>query len=80
MSPAEIKAYLADPSKGQRFLGTAVHRATEASLQKQFPGRFDYNSTRAFDFIDKATGQAVELTVEHQITIVVFPNLAVVRY
>ena len=64
MSPKEINAYLADPSKGQRFMGTAVHRATEASLQKLHPGRFNYNATRPYDFIDKVTGQAIELTTK----------------
>ncbi|WP_235576790.1 RHS repeat-associated core domain-containing protein [Pseudoalteromonas sp. P1-9] len=64
MSPKEIKAYLADPDNGSRFIGHAVHRGTEATLQKMHPGRFDYNATRAFDFLDKATGQAIELTTK----------------
>jgi RHS repeat-associated protein len=64
MSPREIKAYLADPENGSRFLGHAVHRATESALQKLHPGRFDYNATRAFDFLDKSTGQAIELTTK----------------
>jgi hypothetical protein len=64
MSPKEIKAYLADPAKGARFIGHAVHRATEKVLQKMHPGRFDYNATRPFDFLDKVTGQAIELTTK----------------
>jgi hypothetical protein len=57
MSDKEINAYLADP-----LIGHAVHRATASTLQRLYPGRFDYNATRKFDFIDKKYGQAVELT------------------
>ena len=64
MTPKEIRAYLADPANGQRFVGHATHRATDATLQKMHPGRFDYNPTRDFDFTDKFTGQAIELTTQ----------------
>ena len=43
-------------------MGTAVHRATAQALEVSHPGRFNYNATRAFDFIDMSTGQAIELT------------------
>jgi hypothetical protein len=64
MSPKEIKAYLADPSVASMITGHAVHRATDAVLQRMHPGRFDYNATRAFDFLDRSTGQAIELTTK----------------
>ena len=64
MSPKEIKAYLADPSVASMIIGHAVHRATDAVLQRMHPGRFDYNATRAFDFLDRSTGQAIELTTK----------------
>jgi len=62
LSPKESAAYLANPARGTRFLGTAVHRATAQGLNRAHPGRFDYNATRSFDFLDKSTGQSLELT------------------
>lgn len=64
MSPKEIRAYLASPENGSRFIGHAVHRATAAGLERIYPARFDYNATRSIDFIDKDTGEMVELTTE----------------
>ncbi len=66
LSPAERRAYLADPAKGQRFLGTAVHLEMRNLLNKAYPNRFDYSSTRKFDFVDKKTGETLELTTTKQ--------------
>ncbi|MFO1388035.1 hypothetical protein [Cellvibrio sp.] len=35
-------------------------------MEAAFPGRFDYNATRKFDFIDKFTGEIIELTTTKQ--------------
>lgn len=43
-----------------------MHRETERLLEAAFPGRFDYNATRKFDFIDKFTGEIIELTTTKQ--------------
>ena len=62
MKRGELRAYMADPSKGSRYIGHAVHRATDAELRALYGSRFQYDATRAFDFLDRATGQAIELT------------------
>ena len=62
MSPKERAAYLADSENGSRFIGHAVHRATADVLEQTYPGRFDYNATRKFDFLDYDSGQMIELT------------------
>jgi hypothetical protein len=55
LRPGEQAAYLADPTKGSRFLGTAVHRATAIELDSLYPDRFLYR-VRGPDFVDKTTG------------------------
>ncbi len=61
LSDAEQLAYLANPERGSRFLGQAVHRGTAAQLERIHPGRFQY-STRGPDFVDTVTGELIELT------------------
>jgi hypothetical protein len=61
MSPREQAAYLADPSNGSRFLGQAVHNATADSLQQQYGSRFLYSRVGP-DFLDRDTGEIIELT------------------
>jgi len=57
----EREAYLANPAKGSRFTGTAIHRATREALEESHPGRFQYRA-RGPDFLDTATGREIELT------------------
>ncbi|MFC4701487.1 RHS repeat-associated core domain-containing protein [Glaciecola siphonariae] len=64
LSDKEVNAYLANPEKGSMFIGHAVHRATNGTLQRLYPNRFNYNATRKFDFIDMKHGQAIELTTK----------------
>jgi len=45
-----------------RFLGQAVHNATAQALEALYPGRFLYSRVGP-DFIDRATGQIIELTI-----------------
>jgi hypothetical protein len=66
MTPGQYAAYSANPAAGSRFLGTAVHNATNASLQNAYPGRFIYN-TIGPDFLDTTTGQFVDLTTPGQV-------------
>jgi hypothetical protein len=47
-------------------IGTAVHRATDSALGELFPGRFEYYANRGMDFVDKTTGELVELTTRAQ--------------
>jgi RHS repeat-associated protein len=61
LTPRETTAYLSNTAGGSRFLGQAVHRATDQSLQATNPGRFIY-STRGPDFVDTLTGEIIELT------------------
>lgn len=61
MSVAERNAYLANPAAGSRFLGQAVHNATDKSLQFLYPNRFVYSRIGP-DFLDNATGEMIELT------------------
>jgi hypothetical protein len=65
LSKPEWKAYLKNPAKGARFLGTAVHRATAEALETLFPGRFNYNRMGP-DFFDNVTGHFIELTTKAQ--------------
>jgi hypothetical protein len=66
LSRAQCRAYAADPAKGSRFLGTAVHEATDAVLQAQYGTRFLYRRAGA-DFIDTMTGEVIELTTAGQV-------------
>lgn len=66
LSRAEQAAFEGDPSRGSRFLGQAVHRATTTALRAEFPGRFIYQ-THGPDFIDTATGEVLELTTPGQV-------------
>ncbi len=66
LTDKELVAYLANPDKGKRFLGTAIHREVRDLLEKAYPGKFNYNSTRSFDFVDKKTGETLELTTTKQ--------------
>jgi hypothetical protein len=61
MTEGERAAYVANPAKGSRFVGTAVHRATRDALAERFPGRFQYR-TRGPDFLNRLTGREIELT------------------
>jgi hypothetical protein len=71
LTPAEQAALARAPNLGSRFLGQAVHRATDAALSADYPGRFVY-STRGVDFYDTTTGAMIELTTPGQ----VFSHLA----
>lgn len=66
MSDAQQAAFDANPAAGSRFLGTAVHNATNEALQEAFPGRFIYQ-TAGPDFIDTTTGEMIELTTPGQV-------------
>jgi hypothetical protein len=66
MSPGEEAAYLMNEAEGSRFLGQAVHNATERSLNQLHPGRFIYSRTGP-DFVDTVTGEIVELTTRSAI-------------
>ncbi|WP_343820754.1 hypothetical protein ISN75_05515 [Dyella marensis] len=61
MSEAEKRAFLANPAAGSRFLGQAVHNATDLGLREQYPGRFIYSRIGP-DFLDTTTGNLIELT------------------
>ena len=61
MTVAERNAYLANPAAGSRFLGQAVHNATDLGLREQYPGRFIYSRIGP-DFLDTVTGEMIELT------------------
>ena len=62
MTSGERIAYRRDPAKGARYIGHAVHRATNARLRTLFRGRFEYNPTRGPDLEDLRTGRRIELT------------------
>jgi hypothetical protein len=66
LSRAEQKAYLANPARGSRFLGQAVHRATAGELERQYPGRFTHH-LKGPDFVDGQTGHVIELTTPNQV-------------
>jgi hypothetical protein len=66
LKEGQWNAYIKDPAAGSRFLGTAVHKATAAMLEKIFPGRFRYNNIGP-DFFDTLTGKFIELTTPGQI-------------
>ena len=65
LSPREIAAFDANPEAGSRYLGQAVHRATRDALAQEFPDRFWYRN-RGIDFVDKWTGEMIELTTPGQ--------------
>ena len=65
LSDAE-QALLASPGMRKMVIGTAVHRATDAMLGAMYPGRFTYFANRGMDFLDKTTGELVELTTRAQ--------------
>ena len=58
LSDAEIAAYRANPTRGSRFLGKAVHELTAEELE---PKGFTY-FRKGIDFVDNTTGTQVELT------------------
>jgi len=66
MSKGEARAFQRSAEDGARFLGQAVHRATARALKKEFPGRFEYY-TRGPDFLDRLTGEMIELTTPGQV-------------
>ena len=47
-------------------MGQAVHTATAADLNVQFPGRFEYSRIGP-DFLHLPTGQLIELTTPGQV-------------
>jgi RHS repeat-associated protein len=67
MSPAEYRAYMRNPARNSRFLGTAVHRATATELERLYPGRFAYNLVGP-DFYDAIAGESIELTTPGQVS------------
>jgi hypothetical protein len=66
MSQAQWAAYAKNPAAGSRFLGNAVHDATNAALKLAYGNRFQYNRIGP-DFLDTLTGQLIELTTQGQI-------------
>jgi hypothetical protein len=66
LSDAEQAAYDVNPARGSRFLGQAVHRATDAALQREFGDRFLYQ-TLGPDFVGTGTGEMLELTTPGQV-------------
>jgi hypothetical protein len=66
LSPRQWAAYSVNPANGSRFLGSAVHEATAATLRQLYPGRFLYNRVGP-DFIDTMTGEVLELTTPGQV-------------
>jgi hypothetical protein len=66
LSEKQLEAYLRNPAAGSRFLGTAVHKATAEALKMQYPSRFTYNLIGP-DFLDKTTGELIELTTQRQV-------------
>ena len=65
MSANQLRAYLANPASGSRFLGTAVHKATARLLEIRYPNRFIYRIVGP-DFLDTTTGKFIELTTPRQ--------------
>jgi RHS repeat-associated protein len=66
LSAAERAAMTENPGLGNAFLGQAVHRNTASALEEAFPGRFWYR-TRGPDFVDRWTGEMLELTTPGQV-------------
>lgn len=66
MSEKEMDRYLSNPSMGSRFRGSAIHRATDEALGKNYPGRFIYHPSSGPDYFDTLTGEFVEMTTEKQ--------------
>jgi RHS repeat-associated protein len=62
LSQSELALVLGGSRTSSLFLGTAVHRATAASLQARYPGQYIYFPNGKFDFLHTPTGQALELT------------------
>jgi hypothetical protein len=65
MSENQLRAYLANPAGGSRFLGTAVHNATAQVLRVRYAGRFLYGLIGP-DFLETTTGKSIELTTPRQ--------------
>jgi hypothetical protein len=65
ISASQLRAYLANPAAGSRFLGTAVHNATARVLEMRYTGRFIYKVIGP-DFLDTTTGKFIELTTPRQ--------------
>jgi hypothetical protein len=65
ISANQLRAYLANPATGSRFLGTAVHNATARVLEMRYTGRFIYKVIGP-DFLDTTTGKFIELTTPRQ--------------
>jgi RHS repeat-associated protein len=64
----EQAALRAKPFLKRAFLGTAVHRATNAALRNTFRNnRFRYNANRGPDFLDTQSGSFIELTTPRQV-------------
>jgi hypothetical protein len=66
LSNPEQAAYLANPAMRSVFAGQAIHRGTFQALESQFPKRFQY-FTKGPDFLDKSTGELIELTTPGQV-------------
>ena len=66
MTRGERTAFNRAPTEGSRFLGQAVHRATNQTLEGEYNMRFLYR-TRGPDFIDTMTGEQIELTTPEQV-------------
>jgi hypothetical protein len=68
LSNAERDAMARKPFLKRAFLGTAVHRATNAALRQTFGrNRFRYNASRGPDFYDAEAGNFIELTTPRQV-------------
>jgi hypothetical protein len=65
MSEAQ-RRQLNDPRTARLAIGHTVHDATEAALEKLYPGRFGYSRSSGVDFVDRTTGEQVELTTRGQ--------------
>jgi RHS repeat-associated protein len=85
MRPGERRAYTRNPAEGGRFVGTAMHRAVTATLERLFPGRFVSNravlqGTRLRpDFFDTRTGRIIDLTTPGEVRRHVSRYLPIVR-
>lgn len=66
LSQAERAAMEETPELASRMLGQSVHRSTADALEQSYPGRFWYR-TRGPDFVDRWTGEMLELTTPGQV-------------
>lgn len=66
MSAQAQQAYVDNPASGSRFLGTAVHNATNGALKDVYGPRFRYQNLGP-DFLDTSTQSYIELTTPSQI-------------